>query len=161
MSQQVRNILYAAELEPECEETLAFAIGLSGQLDAGLQVVTVIEDQREKSLVEVDSHVPQDALDRYHDDRARRVKESIEAQVAAYCAQRPDIDASKAISSIAVREGDDVAQRVLEEAVAKQSDLILIASRGEGVLAGLLFGSVVHDLIRRTTVPVLLVPIRA
>jgi nucleotide-binding universal stress UspA family protein len=161
MSKEIKSVLYAADLGPGCEEVLAYAIGVARQFGAWLQVVTVIEEEREKSLVEVDSHVPQAALDRYHDDRAKRVKEGIEAQIAAYYAERPDLEAgAKAIFEITVHEGDDVARRVLDEADAKQADLILIGSRGEGVLAGLLFGSVVHDLIGQTRTPVLLVPIR-
>ena len=161
MHNEIKIILYVADLEPGCEEVLAFAIGVARQFGAKLQVVTVIGDEREKSLVEVDSHVPQDVLDQYHDNRAERVRKSIEAQVAAYCAERPELDAAEAIFEISVHEGDDVAQRVLEEADTKQPDLILIGSRGEGVLAGLLFGSVVHDVIRRTRTPVLLVPVAA
>ena len=161
MNDEIESILFAADLGPGCEEVLGFAIGVAKQFGAKLQVVTVIEEEREKSLVELDSHVPQGALDQYHDDRAQRVRNSIEAQVAAYYAERLDRGADEAIFEITVHEGDDVAERVLEEADAKQSDLILIGSRGEGVLAGLLFGSVVHDVIRRTRIPVLLVPIGA
>ncbi len=161
MSDEIESILFAADLEPGCEEVLGFAIGVAKQFGARLQVVTVIKEEREKSLVEVDSHVPQDVLDQYHDDRAKRVRKSIEAQVAAYYAERLDRGADEAICEITVREGDDVAQRVLQEADAKHPDLILIGSRGEGVLSGLLFGSVVHDVIRRTRIPVLLVPIGA
>ena len=58
-----------------------------------------------------------------------------------------------------VADPDDVARRVPEEAATKQPDLILIGSRGEGVLAGLFFGSVVHDIIRQTRIPVLLVSV--
>lgn len=161
MSDEIKAILYAADLEPGCEEVLAYAIGVAKQFGATLQVVTVIKDERETSLVEVDSYVPQEALDKYQDDRVQRVRNSIEAQVAAYYAERLDRGADEAIFEITVHEGDDVAQRVLEEADRKRPDLILVGSRGEGVLAGLLFGSVVHDLIRRTRIPVLLVPARA
>jgi len=72
---------------------------------------------------------------------------------------RPDVDSTKAITEIAVRENDDVAQMILDHAEAGPADMILMASRGEGALAGLLFGSAVLEVTRRSPIPVLLVPI--
>lgn len=159
MSNEIRSILYAADLAHGCEDVLAYAIGMANRLGAKLNVLTVIPDAREKSLIEVDSYVPQAALDEYHDDRAQRVKKHIEGQIAAFCAVRPDMDAAQAISEITVHEGDDVAQLILDEARAVPSDLILMGSRGEGLLVGLLFGSVVQEVTRRSPVPLLLVPV--
>ena len=161
MSNEIRSILYAADLDQGCEEVLAYAIGMANRLGAKLHVLKVIPDEREKSLVEVDSHVPQAALDKYHDDRARRVKEHIESQIAAFYAVRPTVDAAQAISEITVHEGDNVAELILDEAKAGPADLILMGSRGEHALTGLLFGSVVQEVTRKSPVPVLLVPVGA
>ena len=158
MNSEIRSILYAPDLAHECEHVLAYAISIANRLGAKLRVLTVIPDEREKSLVEVDSYVPQATLDLYHDDRAKRVRDHIESQIAAFYAVRPDVDATKAISEIAVRENDDVAQLILDEAKAGPADMILMASRGEGALAGLLFGSAVLEVTRRAQVPLLLVP---
>ncbi|KJK20650.1 hypothetical protein UB46_31115 [Burkholderiaceae bacterium 16] len=159
MHNEIRSILYAADLSEGCEDALAYAIGLANRLGAGLQVLTVIPDQREKSLIEIDSHVPQDALDKYHDDRAQRVKLHIEAQIAAFYAVRTDKNPLRPITEIIVCEGDDVAQLILDEARLGPADLILMGSHGDGVLAGLLFGSVTHEVMRKTRTPLLLVPV--
>jgi nucleotide-binding universal stress UspA family protein len=161
MSQPVNEMLYAADLSPGCEEALAHAIRLGKQLGAKLRVVTVIEDERETSVVEVDSYVPQGALDQYHDDHARRVKARLEAQVAAFSAERPDLNIGKTVSQIKVREGDDIAQLILAEAQAAPTDMIVLGSTSnENPILGFLFGSVVQDVTRRSAVPVLIVPVR-
>jgi nucleotide-binding universal stress UspA family protein len=161
MSQPVSEILHAADLSPGCEEALAYAIRLGKQLGAKLRVVTVIEDERETSIVEVDSYVPQGALNQYHDDHARRVKAHLEAQIAAFSVERPDLNIDKTIYEIKVREGDDIAQLILDEAQAVPTDLILLGTTlNENPILGFLFGSVVQDVIRKSTVPVLLVPVR-
>jgi len=159
MNNEIRSILYAADVSDDCERVLAYAIDMANRLGARLQVLTVIPDQREKSLIEVDSHVPQALLDQYHDARAMRVKQHIEAQVAAFYAVRADRTPPRPISEVTVHEGDDVAALILEEARTGSADLVLMASHGEGLLIGLLFGSVVHEVIRKSDVPVLLVPI--
>ena len=71
-------------------------------------MLRVIPEQREKSLVEVDSHVPQEMLDKYHDDRAQRVKAHIEAQIAAFYAVRAGEGRRSPSREISVQEGDDV-----------------------------------------------------
>jgi len=159
MSNEITSILYAADLSDDCERVLAYAIDMANRLGAKLQVLTVIPDQRERSLIEVDSHVPQEKLDQYHDARALRVKQHIEAQVAAFYAVRADKAPPRPIAEVTVHEGDDVAELILDEARMGSADLILMASRGEGILMGLLFGSVVHEVTRKSPVPLLLVPI--
>ena len=161
MSQPVSEILYAADLSPGCEEALAYAIRLGKQLGAKLRVVTVIEDKRETSVVEVDSYVPQGALDQYHDDNARRVKERLEAQIAAFSVERPDLNIGKTVYEIKVSEGDDIAHLILVEAQAAPTDMILLGTTiNENPILGFLFGSVVQDVIRKSPVPVLFLPVR-
>jgi nucleotide-binding universal stress UspA family protein len=158
MNDPIRIILYPCDLERGCETVLAYAISLANRLGAQLKVLTVLSEEREKSLIEVDSHVPQDLLNKYHDDRRLRVMRHIEEQVAAFYAVRDDKD-EKPLSEISVREGDDVAQLILDEAKAGSADLILMGSTPEHALVGLLFGSIVQEVTRKTEVPLLLVPI--
>ena len=158
MNNDIATILYASDLGERCEDVLAYAIGRANRLGARLQVLTVIPDEREKSVVEVDRHVPQAALDQYHDAHVERVRQHVEDQITAFYAVRPD-KVGQPLSEITVREGDDVAQRIVDEAKACSADLLLMGSRPERAIIGRLFGSVAQDVIRKTPVPLLLVPI--
>ena len=161
MNHDIRTILYASDLDDGCETALAYAINLANRLGSRLLVLTVIDDQRERSLIDMDSHVPQQALNQYHDDRARRALAHIEAQVTAFYAVRADSMPQRPITELIVHEGDDVPQAILDAAERGGADLILMASRGKGLLEGLLFGSVAHDVQSRTRKPLLLVPVEA
>ena len=160
MSNNIRNILYASDTGEGGRRVLAYGIDLANRLGAKLHVLRVIPNLREKSLVEIDGHVPKENLDEFHNDRLERTKEFIDAQIAAFYAVRADEKPAHPISEVEVQEGDDVAERVLAEAEANSVDLILMGSRGEGLLSGLLFGSVVQEINRKSTVPLLLVPVR-
>jgi len=160
MSNHIKRILYAADDGEGSRRVLAYGIDLANRLGATLQVLRVIPNLREKSLVEIDGHVPRENLEEFHKDRIERTKEYIDAQIAAFYAVRADEMPARPISEVEVQEGDDVAERVLAEAQANSVDLILMGSRGEGLLAGLLFGSVVQEINRKSTVPLLLVPVR-
>ena len=80
MNLEIRTILYASGLDEGCEAALTYAINLANRMGARLLVLTVIDEQRERSLIDLDSHVPQQGLDQYHDDRAARARAHIEAQ---------------------------------------------------------------------------------
>ena len=159
MNLEIRTILYASGLGEGCEAALTYAINLANRMGARLLVLTVIDEQRERSLIDLDSHVPQQGLDQYHEDRAARARAHIEAQLAAFYAVRGSDAPQRPITELIVHEGDDVAQAILDEAERGAADLILLASHGEGLLAGLLFGSVSQEVLRRGRRPLLLVPV--
>ena len=161
MNHDIRTILYAAGLDDGCETALAYAINLANRLGARLLVLTVIDDERERSLIDLDAHVPQKGLDQYHDERARRALAHIEGQLDAFYAVRADAPTQRPITELIVHEGDDVPQAILDAAERGGADLILMASHGKGLLQGLLFGSVAHDVQSRTRKPLLLVPVEA
>jgi hypothetical protein len=62
VNDDIRTILHAADIGPGCEKMLAYAIGMANRLGARLKVLTIIPEEREKLLIEVDSYVPQEAL---------------------------------------------------------------------------------------------------
>lgn len=159
MNHEIRTILYASDLGEGCETALAYAIDLADRLGARLQVLTVIDDQRERSLVDTSSHVPQQALNVYHERRATRTLAHIKEQIADFYAARADQPVRQSVTELIVHEDDDVPQTILDEAERGGADLILMASRGKGVLAGLLFGSATQEVLRRTRKPLLLVPV--
>ena len=158
MNHDIKTILYASDLGASAENVLTYAIGMANRLGARLQVLTVIPEEREKSVVEVDRHVPQAALDKYHDDHAERIRQHIRNQIAAFYAVRPD-KGDQPVSEITVQEDDDVAQRIVDAATACSADLLMMGSRPERLIIGRLFGSVAQDVIRKAPVPLLLVPI--
>ncbi|MFT3803790.1 MAG: universal stress protein [Burkholderiaceae bacterium] len=158
LNADIRNILYASDLDEGCETALACAISFANRLGAQLRVLTVIDEQRERSLVEIDSHVPQSMLDQYHDDRAQRALAYIQSQVAAFYAVRPDEVPQNPITELIVREGDDVPKAILDEAERSGADLIVMTSDGKGLLASLLFGGAAQQVLRRTRKPLLLLP---
>ncbi|MFT4195403.1 universal stress protein [Ottowia sp.] len=161
MNHDIRTILYACGLGDGCEAPLGYAISLANRLGARLLVLAVIDEQRERSLIDLEEHVPQKQLDQYHDERAARARAHIEAQIAAFYAVRGSNAPPRPIAELIVHEGDDVAQAILDEAERGSADLILMASRGAGLLARLLFGSVPQEVLRRTKRPLLLVPVEA
>lgn len=161
MTADVRILLCAVNPDLTEGAVLDYAIAIAGQLRARLHVVSVIDDEREKSVVEVDSHVPGEALDRYHEARAERVRERIDAAIAAHLSAHHGRVFDNAVSEVIVREGDDAARLVLDEARRVNTDLLVLGSHQTNPLLGLLFGSVAQEVASTAGIPVLLVPTQA
>ena len=152
------EILYAADLNAGSEEVLAYAIDVANRLGGKLHVMVGIRDIREKSLIEIDTHVPQELLDEYHESRIGRVREHMEGQISAFYAERKDAPA-RPIEAVTVQEGDDIGDLILERAKEIGVDLIIMSSRGRRTFSNLVFGSVAQDVLRETSIPLLLVPV--
>lgn len=152
------EILYAADLNEGSEEVLAYAINVANHLRGKLHVMVGIRDIREKSLIEIDTHVPQDLLDEYHESRINRVRQHMEEKVSAFYAERKDTPA-RPIEAITVQEGDDIGDLILARAKEIGADLIIMSSRGRRTFSNLVFGSVAQDVLRETSIPLLLVPV--
>lgn len=152
------EILYAADLNDGSEEVLAYAITVANRLGGKLHVMVGLRDIREKSLIEIDTHVPQGLLDQYHESRINRVKRDMEEKIKAFYAVRKDAPA-RPIEAITVGEGDDIGHLILERAKEIEADLIIMSSRGRRTFSNLLFGSVAQDVLRETAIPLLLVPV--
>jgi nucleotide-binding universal stress UspA family protein len=53
------------------------------------------------------------------------------------------------------------ADTILERAAHLEADLIVMATHGRGAVFDILVGSISHAVLRRSTIPVLMVPVRA
>lgn len=87
--------------------------------------------------------VGQEALTRYYEDEAQKVFE-------------PAREALKGTPVTERMEVGDPAECIAKTAVDSNADLIVMASRGQGALKGLFFGSVSNGVLARTTCPMLM-----
>lgn len=94
--------------------------------------------------------------------------DTVRDQVAQeYRGQHRDLQAhaealrADGIAATALLIRGPVAQTILREAQRLPADLLVMATHGHGAVFDLLVGSVSHAVLRGTTVPLLLVPVRA
>ncbi len=159
MSSSIHTILHAIDTGPGSREVLDRVISVARQLGAKLEVVRIIKDDRDTSIVELDSYVPEAALNRYYEDHAQRIQKEVETQVAAIETANPASRPNNV--KIKVLEGDDIARLILEESQAISADLIVLGSHGESALVEMFGGSVAHEVLLKTRIPVLLVPVNS
>lgn len=158
MIPNIKKILYATDLSKNAEYAFGYAASLANRYGAGITILHVLEDmspyrdslmmnilgeEKWKSLMETNKEKI------IHDlkDRLGKFCESISAQIPA-CPFITD--------EILVRIGNPV-EVILEQAEKSNCDLVVMGSRGHGVLADAVIGSVSRRVLRQCKKPVLIV----
>jgi nucleotide-binding universal stress UspA family protein len=144
-----RNILVAFDGSPPAEVALQHAIDLAQAEGARLTVLTAVP-----SYLDVASRAAMIGGTRMDlDEVEEQLREDAKATLDAAGAQIP----SSVLSETVVASGPP-AQVVLEQVRKAQHDLVVMGSRGRTGIGAMLVGSVSHNVVHHSQVPVLIVP---
>jgi len=164
---QIKNILYATDLSESAFYAFAYAVSLAGLYGAKLNLLHVIDDvpDLDKKVLGYVSEAQWKAIRDRNFDEARQAligKQhsggAIEEVLNAFCETHITGCTDKTVEAgvVAVRRGNPVEQ-ILEEANSTNADLIVMGTHGQGTLADAMMGSTARRVLRRSSVPVLVV----
>jgi nucleotide-binding universal stress UspA family protein len=141
-----KRILCAVDFSDSSLSALAYALTLAEETDAHLTLLHAIEmppELRENPLA------PDFDVDRIHAaaeaEARRRLRDLVPEAARTYCTVETAVVEGRAY------------RRLLQQAAAQKSDLIVMGVHGRGALDLLLFGSTTHHVIRAAACPVLIV----
>lgn len=128
------------------------AIRLAKSFGAGLQVFHVIEPEPSYTAY---GFTPDEfpAMNAFQEEAKRRATTKLAELLATVQADVPN-----ATSQIA--EGSPL-HALLDHVKQSGADFVVVGSHGHGVIASLLLGSVAEGMVRKATVPTLVVPAAA
>jgi nucleotide-binding universal stress UspA family protein len=141
-----RRFLVALDGSPHAEQALAEAIDLAATSNATLTIITVVPNPPAWSLLGA-AGAPISMRD-VNQQVERAYRAVLEAAVEKVPPNVP-------VRTI-LRHGPAGAA-ILEEAAARDHDLIVMGSRCRGELRSLLLGSVSHEVVHASRIPVLVV----
>jgi len=165
---QIRKILYATDLSPNAYHAFGYAVSLASRYDAELSMMHVIEDipDSDSSVVGYISQQRWDEIKSQHEDEARssltgkliQNREPIAALLGqlGHDARENAPGQTLKTGEIIVKRGNPVEQ-ILEQANAKDFDLIVLGTHGHGAFADAMMGSTSRRVLRRCLKPVLVV----
>ncbi len=141
----VKRILAAVDLGDTTEGTCAAAVDLARAFGAELLFVHVYDVS---NFAELQREAPGVYLD--------QILENLRMQVLGKLGPLSDIP-----HRVEVIPNGSVAQTILDAVDRHKADLIVMGTHGRAGLQRMLLGSVAETVLRRTRVPVLVVPVRA
>ena len=165
---QIKKILFTTDLSNQTRHAFNFAVGLASQYAASLTILYVMEDLSPTQSANLQGFIGDERweeLRQSHEQEIRQIligkkregsmiQQSLGEMLTATQAGLPEKKVPA--TEIVVTQGDTV-DCIVQEAHARQVDMIVMGYHPRGRLEETIIGSVSRSVLRRTDVPVLLV----
>lgn len=145
----MKNIIVAVDFSNATPGVTQIAVDLAKAFGANLELFHVIEPEPSYTAY---GFTPDEfpAMYAFQEEARRRAAEKLEELLT-----KVRTDVPKATSKMT--EGSPL-RSLLERVKESSADLVVLGSHGHGAIAALLIGSVAEGMVRKSTVPTLIVP---
>jgi len=156
MIPEIKTILYATDLSKNAVHAFSYAATLANRFDASINILHVIEKLSHNASVRISQMMGEDKWKSIQEENVRKVRDEINSRLDAFCDMMKTklTDCPFIVSDIHVAHGEPV-ERILHLADKTASDLIVMGTHGQGLVADAMLGSTARRVVRRSVLPVL------
>ncbi len=161
----IKKVLYATDLSEGALYALSYAVFLANSHKASLTILHVVAD---------DPNLDAGIAGYIGEEKWEKIKNRAthEAREALIGKKREHLFVEEALDHITKNVGDDIGEHIMDETIIvkgnpvtgivetareKEMDLIVMGSYGHGGIMGDIIGSTAQRVIRRSSIPVLVV----
>lgn len=155
----VKKILFTTDLSKNSIFACRYALRLADALDAKITVLYVLPAPDTAVQIPTIVQMGEEAYQKLQEERFSEIAEGIKRRVHDLV-QREFKELpgeEERVASVLIHQGH-VVDEILKTAMDSRCDLILMGSHGKGILAHTFLGSVPDKVLRRSHIPVLVVP---
>ncbi len=154
----IQRILYASDLGAQMRPVLIQTVDIAKQYDAQVIMMNVVEPMGETASAMLDTYLSRKDREKVKDEGLKKVISVMKQRLARFCEEEEDLckDGKSIISEVVVVAGN-AADEIVNQAIKKSVDLIVIGSCGH-TSNGDLIGSVTRKVTQKSPIPVLIVP---
>lgn len=158
MIPEIKNILYTTDLSDNARYAYRYAASLAQQYNAQITILHVIEELSGNAKNMVNNILGEDKLKLLQEKKESKFIGSIERKLNDFCDEiGSELDACTfRVEKIIVKEGIPV-EEILTQAETNFADIIVMGTRGYGLVADALMGGTARRVTRRSRIPVLVV----
>lgn len=172
MIQQPQYILFASDLSVDMKQVFEHAVAMATYVDAKLIVLHVMEDTDSRAEKRVKMVFGEELYRNIKDEQrtgarnlligknvdAVRIRHAISGFFDTPSDDMPDPESP--IEKILVTESPSIADEIVSTALDENCGMIVMGSRQQGLLAEAVSRKLVRQVIKRTSAPVYVVPIK-
>ncbi len=160
MTPKIQSILYASDLSENSKPALAFAMMLAQQHDAKITFLHVLESESPGTSHTIRSFMGEEQWVQMVETYSENANAKIRERIQRFCedTQTTMTDCRHAMDNIVVKWGLPV-EVILEEAQGRDCDLIVMGTHGGGLFKDAMIGSTARRVLRRSTIPALVIPL--
>ncbi len=159
MVPEIKKILYATDLSDSSRMTLSWAMTLAEKHNAKLTMLNVIEDVSSSPSVQV--YFSEQEWNQLKKRINSEAVDIMKARLKDFCEETKAAipQCNYVAEEIIVRRGNPV-EKILLVAEEQQCDIIVMGSLGAGGLTDAIMGSTARRVLRRSKIPVFVIPIK-
>lgn len=158
-----KRILYATDMTDSSIVAAHFALCISNDYNAHLTILNVVPDEVEEMSAnmnyDLSAHYESEQLNTFNEAEKRAVNAELVERIKNLCDKlKAQINGCLVCPDISIRAGNTVEQ-ILLEAEQDGSDLIITGTSRHSVFDNLLLGNVAKELVQKSPVPVITIPL--
>jgi nucleotide-binding universal stress UspA family protein len=159
MLPKIQKILYATDLSDNSKRAFGYAASAAQSFGAQMIVLHVVEPINPNTYMQISSMLGEAEWVNLQIGRDSQLTEEIMKRLKQFCLDlQTDLRSFPlAEDQIMVRKGLPV-DEIIEMAAAENVDLIIMGTHGYGLVKDALMGGTVRRLVRRSAIPVMVVP---
>ena len=158
MIPEIRKILYATDLSNNARYAFGYAASLANRYGAGVTVLHVLEELSPNALAFVSELLGEERWEDLKKRNQAHVIQSIRDRIEAFCNEvSGNMPACPFIVDKVIVEIGHPVDRIIRQAEKTNCDVVVMGSRGQGMIAGAMLGSTSRKVLRRCKKPVLVV----
>ncbi|MDX2454353.1 universal stress protein [Desulfosarcina sp.] len=158
MLPQIKNILYATDLSENARYAYNYAASLGQQYSARITILHVVEKLTAETFLQIHGYVGEEKWKKLQEEKQADFISTIKGRLSNFCDEiSNEVDACTfQVDKIIVKEGI-ATDEILHQADLNDADLIIMGTRGLGMFKEALMGGTARRVVRRSTIPVMVV----
>ena len=158
MIPEIKKIFYATDLSENARHSFGYAASLANSYGAGITILHVLEDVSAYQDSLVINVIGEQKWDELRKNKEQVVLDTIRERLEKFCEDvSRELPACPFITDdIIVKIGNPV-EEILQEVDASGCDIVVMGTRGHGIMADAMMGSTSRRVLRRCKKPVLVV----
>ncbi len=158
---KIENILVATDLSQNAEHAFAYAVGMAEAHGARITILNVIEKMAPNAELLLAALLGYSSTDEFKRNSEIDLIARIKKYIEAFCASAADdlAQCTAMIRDIVVDPGE-VVERILHYAGTGNYDVLVMGSRGLGIVKEALMGGTSRKVVLHSPIPVLIVPLQ-
>ena len=159
MLPKIQKILYATDLSDNSRLAFGYATSLAMQYHAQIMVLHVIEPVNPNTYMQISGAMGESEWVNLQLDFENSMVDDLGKKLRQFCEDmQTDIEAVNIkAEDLLIRKGISV-DVILSTASDKHADIIVMGTHGYGMVKDALMGGTARRIVRRSTIPVLVVP---
>jgi len=158
MLPQIKNILYATDLSENARYAYKYAASLAQQYEARITILHVIEKPTAETFLQIQGYVGEEKWKQLQEEKQADFVSRIKGRLSDFCNEiSGEMDACTfQVDKIIVKEGI-AADEILYQAELNDADVIIMGTRGFGMFKDALMGGTARRVVRRSSLPVMVI----